>query len=130
MRDRWGNEITMEQALALKREDAQLNGAGKGGRTSRRDLVQLRMMNWRHPHHGLPLRDPLGERCGTCVHCSRRSNGDTKRWIKCTIFGAAGHESTDIRASWPACERWVAEVPEVEKAEHARLSALQEQANG
>jgi hypothetical protein len=102
MRDLFGREVTMEEALQLKSQHPR--------RPSRAQAVIGRMMAWRHPHTGLPLLDPLGETCGTCKHSERsRSRGGGKTWIKCGLFGASGGPATDIKARWPACERWQAD---------------------
>ena len=56
-----------------------------------------------HPATGLPLADS-GETCGTCVHHLVRHRGS--RWHKCELAGVTHGPGTDIRVSWPACQRW------------------------
>ena len=52
-----------------------------------------------HPATGLPLADN-GETCATCVH--HRPG----RFHKCLLAGVTHGPGTDIRVSWPACQRW------------------------
>lgn len=59
-----------------------------------------------HPATGRQLANN-GETCGTCEHCNRYQyhNGN---YIKCERhrLGESHSASSDIRASWPACQLW------------------------
>ena len=58
-----------------------------------------------HPATGLPL---LGrETCGTCVHHFVRQFAGA--YHKCRLVRSTGGPATDIRVSWPACEKWQSE---------------------
>jgi hypothetical protein len=56
-----------------------------------------------HPATRLPLANN-GETCGTCVH-SRKN----WRFWKCELVELTFGPGTDIRVSWPACQRWEGE---------------------
>jgi hypothetical protein len=102
MRDQYGREITLDEARAIKARDAGLARVS----LSRAALIARRIEAWRHPHTGMPLRDPLGETCGSCANAQRHASySGAKTWIKCA-FTPGGHAATDIRARWPACQDW------------------------
>lgn len=42
-----------------------------------------------------------GPRCGGCAHLAR--SGD---WFKCGLGPQSHGAGTDLRAWWPACQRW------------------------
>jgi hypothetical protein len=52
---------------------------------------------------------PLGQTCRSCAHKRSMTNTGAKRWIKCALREATWThgEATDIRASSPACVRWM-----------------------
>ncbi len=56
-----------------------------------------------HPVTKVPLRAEGNETCGTCVHVVGRSMGKT--YWKCRL-NETGGAATDVRLSWPACQRW------------------------
>ena len=59
-----------------------------------------------HPLTKAALRQPVGEQtCGECVHFRRVRMAKT--YFKCAYRNTAS-EATDIRKSWPACERFEA----------------------
>jgi hypothetical protein len=96
LRDMFGNELTMEQALAAKRKTPPRN---------RDQLVALRLSGGLHPHRGDKL-GPAGETCGSCRHhIVRRLAG---RYHKCALGPDSHGSATDIRVGWPACARWSA----------------------
>jgi hypothetical protein len=96
MRDMFGNELTMEQALAAKRQ--------KPPRT-REQLVALRLSGGLHPHRGDQL-GPRGETCGSCKNHRVRHMGG--RYHKCALGPDSHGHATDIRVRWPACVKWEA----------------------
>lgn len=95
MRDLFGNEVTMEMALALKRMKPPSN---------RKALVALRTEKGVHPHNGMPL-GPTGETCGSCKHC-RAKAGHAKNFYKCAYTRDTAGPATDLRVRWPACSKW------------------------
>lgn len=97
MRDLFGNEVTMEQALALKRRKPAADRAS---------LVALRIERGVHPHNGMPLRQPPGETCGSCKH--HYAKRYSKTFHKCDFTNDTGGPATDIRVRWPACSKWEA----------------------
>lgn len=97
MRDLFGNELTMEQALALKR---------KKPPSSREHMVKARLAAGLHPHRGDPL-GPEGEKCGSCEHHRVRVWAGT--YHKCALGPDSHGPATDIRVRWPACAKWKAE---------------------
>ena len=66
---------------------------------------RLQFANGRHPATGLSLRIGLADKCGTCKHCVRTSNGN-KEWFKCNLVPMTASVKTDIRLKWPACVKW------------------------
>jgi len=73
--------------------------AGEGYKAYRARFVAA----GRHPLRGDAL-GPAGETCGTCCHCRAMRYAGT--YWKCEIGPLTHGPSTDIRKSWPACERW------------------------
>ena len=61
----------------------------------------------RHPATGEPLNDH--GTCGQCAHLCRGHHHD-RYYLKCTEhrLGLSHSTASDVRASWPACVRWVA----------------------
>jgi hypothetical protein len=57
-----------------------------------------------HPTTKVKLRTPAGETCSTCQHLAARRLGRT--YYKCDTVEITGGPATDVRLSWPACERW------------------------
>ncbi len=57
----------------------------------------------RHPFMGGPVRPDLGT-CGDCAH-SGRQGGVAGSYYKCAL-NLTGGPATDIRISWPACNRF------------------------
>lgn len=57
----------------------------------------------------LPGTGPEGKTCRDCQHKKTMSNTGAKSWIKCELMRAAWTHGpgTDIRASSPACRRFV-----------------------
>lgn len=53
-----------------------------------------------HPSTKLPLANN-GETCGSCVHSKKHW-----RYWKCDLVEHTFGPGTDIRVSWPACQRW------------------------
>lgn len=55
-----------------------------------------------------PGSGPEGETCKTCEHIARKEMGKT--YLKCGLMQAqwTGGPGTDIRASAPACSKWLA----------------------
>lgn len=47
--------------------------------------------------------------CRTCAHF-RRAVWHDRTYFKCAKAGITRGKATDIRARWPACERWEAPV--------------------
>lgn len=84
MRDLFGNEITIDQARALKKRKSPVpNGYA-----------------WR------PGTGPEGETCGSCKHLVRRQYSGT--FLKCALMRDQWTRggATDIRARAPACKFW------------------------
>ena len=56
---------------------------------------------------GVSGRGPQGETCRTCKHKTYNSTG-VNNYLKCGVMMHAwtNGPGTDIKASWPACERW------------------------
>lgn len=55
-----------------------------------------------HPCTRVPLARN-GETCGTCALSAWKRMGN--RYFKCSLNMTSG-PATDIRAFWPACEKW------------------------
>lgn len=98
MRDLWGREVSMEEALKLKRRRPP---------STRETKVAGNIAAGRHPHNALPLRQPPGETCGSCVH-KRKTPMTAGTYYKCDLGGMSRGPATDIRVRWPACEKWQA----------------------
>ena len=58
-----------------------------------------------HPF-GLRLREPAGEKCGSCRHLQRSYTSPGRWFNKCALRGVTRGPATDLRLKWPACERW------------------------
>lgn len=97
VRDLFGREVSMEEARVLAR---------KKPPTSRAALVILRKANGVHPHNALPLREPSGEKCGSCKHLF--AHKWSKTYHKCGIGPVSHGPATDVRVRWPACVKWEA----------------------
>lgn len=97
MKDMFGVEVTLEQALVMKRGKAPSDRAG---------LVALRLGRGVHPHIGAPLRVPAGETCGSCGHHVVKRYAGT--YHKCELSKDTNGGATDIRVRWPACNKWEA----------------------
>jgi hypothetical protein len=86
MRDLLGNEVSIEQARAMKGRKTPVPAG----------------------YAALPGTGPEGETCGSCRHLYRRQYAKT--YLKCGLmqpYWTGGHGS-DIRAKAPACRRWEA----------------------
>lgn len=84
MRDMFGNEITIEQARALKKRKAPVpNG-----------------------YAAAPGTGPAGETCKTCLHLARVKYANV--YMKCGLMKKqwTGGGATDVLARSPACRRW------------------------
>lgn len=59
----------------------------------------------RHPF-GRVLRQPAGQTCGTCAHCTVRTYSVDH--YKCALMRVQWTKGpgTDLRKRWPACEAW------------------------
>lgn len=57
-----------------------------------------------HPTTKRPLRTPAGETCGSCA-LLRRHRVSRTYW-KCGAVPLTFGPGTDVRLSWPACDRW------------------------
>ncbi len=67
-----------------------------------RTLRRRRMIEaGQHPVTRIPLREPRGETCGSCAHIYK-----TGRWFKCDLVARTGGPGTDLRKSYPACQKW------------------------
>lgn len=58
-----------------------------------------------HPATRQPIDVALGT-CGTCAHAIRVTHNSRSYW-KCDLhrLGTSASEASDIRSSWPACDR-------------------------
>lgn len=97
MKDLFGNELTLDQALAMKRGKPPSDRAG---------LIALRIGRGVHPHVGNPLRQPAGETCGSCKHHVVKRYSGT--YHKCDLTPDTNGTATDVRVRWPACVKWEA----------------------
>jgi hypothetical protein len=59
----------------------------------------------RHPMTLHPLRQPAGERCGTCSSL-RHVDGGVRAYYKCGLIEHTAGPATDVRRKWAACELW------------------------
>lgn len=61
-----------------------------------------------HPTTKLRLREPAGETCATCDHHEAHTIRSGRTFHKCgaVIGGPTNGPATDVRVSWPACQRW------------------------
>lgn len=85
----------------------------------RRTILALQVLqSGRHPlrrdrlHPDAPPADDRkapGPRCRTCKHIGLQG-GVAGSYIKCCLGPVTGGPGTDIRAWWPACEKWEAEA--------------------
>lgn len=57
-----------------------------------------------HPLTRRPARPDLGT-CGDCAH-RILVGGHARSFPKCDAGPLTGGEQTDVRAWWPACDRW------------------------
>lgn len=104
IRDMFGNELTLEQAIAAKRKHAPKD---------RSTLIILRQQAGLHPHRGDKL-GPAGETCGSCKHHKTRTFA--KRYHKCDLGPDSFGPATDVRLRWPACDKWAPhEAPQAPK---------------
>jgi len=55
---------------------------------------------------GMPGRGPIGERCGTCAHCTYERRRNPRRWYKCSLGSLSHSEASDIRLKTAACQYW------------------------
>ena len=61
----------------------------------------------RHPLNLVPLlASPQGKTCGDCLHRYLKRLAGT--YPKCDLGPITGGPGTDVRAGWPACERFEA----------------------
>lgn len=95
MKDLFGNENTGARPREKLSDDR--------ARTIRNKALIERGV---HPF-GAKLRQPPGETCGSCKHsCSVKLS---KTYWKCALTPTQTKgPGTDLRLSWPACERWEA----------------------
>lgn len=56
-----------------------------------------------HPF-GLRLREPRDKVCGDCRHAN--SHERVKKYYKCLLSRVSCGPATDLRLSWPACEKF------------------------
>lgn len=62
--------------------------------------------------------------CGTCQHFLRRTRyGKNGHFMKCLLFGDSKSESTDWRAGWPACGKYVRVAQVVKPGRAAKESS-------
>jgi hypothetical protein len=54
-----------------------------------------------HPATKVKLLDN-GETCGSCIHSVKADD----RWWKCELVSMSRGAGSDIRVSWPACQKW------------------------
>jgi hypothetical protein len=57
-----------------------------------------------HPATRLALRD--GATCGSCAHLVTNGGRRGRSWFKCGLVPVTSGPGTDVRLSWPACQRW------------------------
>lgn len=71
--------------------------------TGARRTLRLRAMLDRgvHPVTRGPTKD--GTTCGTCAHLTAHRHAKT--YFKCGLVPSTGGPATDIRVSWPGCEK-------------------------
>jgi hypothetical protein len=62
------------------------------------------LANGYHPITGVPLLADSDETCGSCAHVGRQG-GVAGRFYKCKLNNTGGPK-TDLRLSWPACQKW------------------------
>lgn len=74
------------------------------GRRRTRERAALIDAGW-HPLTKLPLLVGTGETCGDCAH-HRKIHHRTSSYHKCALAGATHGPGTDLRVSWPACQRY------------------------
>ena len=93
MRDRWGREVTEEQARALLRWD-------KPGARRRAGVTDAK--GYASP----PGTGPEGETCGSCAFLHR--NEQAKTYYKCALMARywTGGRKTDVLVRSPACSQW------------------------
>ena len=96
MRDRWGREITEDEARALLRWE-------KPGQRRKPGVTEPKGYA-RDPGSG-----PPGETCGSCRHLYR--NEQAKTYLKCALMRIywTGGRKTDVLARSPACSEWAAQ---------------------
>jgi hypothetical protein len=70
-------------------------------RLTARNEAMLR--SGKHPATGRPLANN-GMTCNTCAN--RTSLHKVATYHKCALVPVTGGPATDIRLSWPACDRW------------------------
>lgn len=58
-----------------------------------------------HPF-GMKLLEPRGETCGSCVNLQAKEMRSGTCHFKCKLRGDTNGPGTDLRKSWPACEKW------------------------
>lgn len=95
MKDKWGREITEDEARALLQWE-------KPGQRRRPGVTEPKGYA-REPGTG-----PSGETCGTCKYLYR--NEQVKTYFKCELMSRywTGGAKTDVRFRSPACSEWVA----------------------
>ena len=94
-------------SLANSRSKRNKDGLSAGQRLTLRNNQMLSV--GRHPATGRPLLKVDVATCGECVHHKAFSHDRT--WHKCDVhrLGMSHSASSDIRVSWPACDRFQAQ---------------------
>lgn len=97
--------LSLEEARAAMKDAGK--GAGvpawaKGGTATQR----ARAARGLHPMGMLLKGGDGGETCGGCTHLRR--NSWSRVYLKCDLIPPTGGPGTDIRAKWPACDKWEA----------------------
>lgn len=100
---------------ALARAEAAARAARASASTRDRALTAERQA-WLdhgiHPATRLPLLHPdeisctPAHRTATCGGCTHLVVGHRGRYFKCQLAGVTHGEATDIRKTWPACQRY------------------------
>lgn len=72
----------------------------------RRTIRARQCIAWGQHPFGPRLRIPPGETCGSCAHAVQLDYHGRRYW-KCPVTRGLAHSAaSDLRISWPACERW------------------------
>jgi len=100
-------EGTLEDWKALHPEPDYQRTDGKPSADQRRTIRRRQLLERGiHPTTRLPLLHPEWNRtCGDCDH-HVVNGGHAKTYHKCDAVYMTGGPATDVRVSWPACQKF------------------------